>query len=273
MAGIAITRRDLTATELRAAAGRSKDVRAARRMLAIALVLEGVHRTTAAQTCGMDRQTLRGEEGRKTVRGNVFPPNRPRTNAEGLRAGEPDGAAPPPAAGTRAAGRACGLRSRPVLTRCGTAWCAGVAVTCSTASRRNSASCCTSAAQAKQLAALGFRRLSLRPQHPKSDPEAQEAFKKTSARRVRRRCRRGHGTSRLKSGSKSESGQKGEYTRRDVIYSRRSRRILGKWQAGGKGSFLVCGTSEIPFHLFRSVFHVSTRSRICLTMTESPDRL
>ena len=31
----------------------------ARRMLAIALVLEGVDRTTAAQTCGMDRQTLR----------------------------------------------------------------------------------------------------------------------------------------------------------------------------------------------------------------------
>ena len=31
----------------------------------------------------------------------------------------------------------------------------------------------------KQLAALGFRRLSVRPQHPKSDPSAQEAFKKT----------------------------------------------------------------------------------------------
>jgi transposase len=35
----------------------------------------------------------------------------------------------------------------------------------------------------KQLAALGFRRLSVRPQHPKSDPEAQEAFKKTSPKR------------------------------------------------------------------------------------------
>jgi len=34
-----------------------------------------------------------------------------------------------------------------------------------------------------QLAALGFRRLSVGPQHPKSDPEAQEAFKKTSLRR------------------------------------------------------------------------------------------
>ena len=35
----------------------------------------------------------------------------------------------------------------------------------------------------KQLAAQGFRRLSVRPQHPKSDPEAQEAFKKTSPKR------------------------------------------------------------------------------------------
>ena len=57
----------------------------------------------------------------------------------------------------------------------------------------------------KQLASLGFLRLSLRPQHPKSDPQA--AFKKTSARRVRRRSRRGHGTSPSKSGSKSEPGQ------------------------------------------------------------------
>lgn len=30
----------------------------------------------------------------------------------------------------------------------------------------------------KQLAALGFRRLSLRPQHPKANAVAQEAFKK-----------------------------------------------------------------------------------------------
>ena len=35
----------------------------------------------------------------------------------------------------------------------------------------------------KYLAALGYRRLSVRPRHPKTDPEAQEAFKKTSARR------------------------------------------------------------------------------------------
>ena len=84
MAGIAITRRELTATELRAAAGRSKGARAARRMLAIALVLEGADRATAAQTCGMDRQTLRGEADQETVRGTVSPTNGHRYNGEGV---------------------------------------------------------------------------------------------------------------------------------------------------------------------------------------------
>ena len=40
MSGIEITRRDLTAGELRGAAGKSRDAKAARRMLALALVLE-----------------------------------------------------------------------------------------------------------------------------------------------------------------------------------------------------------------------------------------
>ncbi len=56
---VEIARTDLTPAQLRAAAGKTKDGRAARRMLAIALVLEGMDRTTAAKTGGMDRQTLR----------------------------------------------------------------------------------------------------------------------------------------------------------------------------------------------------------------------
>lgn len=35
----------------------------------------------------------------------------------------------------------------------------------------------------KYLAVLGYRRLSVRPRHPKVDPEAQAAFKKASAQR------------------------------------------------------------------------------------------
>ena len=56
---IAITRTELAARELRAAAAKTTDAKAARRMLAIALVMEGVDRRTAAESCGMDRQTLR----------------------------------------------------------------------------------------------------------------------------------------------------------------------------------------------------------------------
>lgn len=56
---VAITRKDMSARELRTAAAKTADAKAARRLLAIALVLEGVDRKTAAESCGMDRQTLR----------------------------------------------------------------------------------------------------------------------------------------------------------------------------------------------------------------------
>lgn len=58
-AAVAITRTDLDAAGLRRAAARSDDADAARRMLALALVLEGRSRKEAAESCGMDRQTLR----------------------------------------------------------------------------------------------------------------------------------------------------------------------------------------------------------------------
>src|SRR5205823_14958779 len=56
---VAITRLDVSAAELREAAARTQDAKAARRMLAIALVLEGWSREAAAEACAMDRQTLR----------------------------------------------------------------------------------------------------------------------------------------------------------------------------------------------------------------------
>jgi transposase len=56
---IGITRTDLDAAGLRREAGRSRDASAARRMLALALVMDGKSRTEAAQAAGMDRQTLR----------------------------------------------------------------------------------------------------------------------------------------------------------------------------------------------------------------------
>ena len=56
---VRIVRLDHSPSDLRMEAGRSKDAAYARRVLALALVLEGVARKEAAETCGMDRQTLR----------------------------------------------------------------------------------------------------------------------------------------------------------------------------------------------------------------------
>jgi len=58
VAAVAIRRADYTAQELREAAKRTDHADAARRMLALALVLDGKSRTEAATSCGMDRQIL-----------------------------------------------------------------------------------------------------------------------------------------------------------------------------------------------------------------------
>lgn len=69
MAAVGIAGKDLMARELRAASAKACDARAARRMLAIALVLEGKDPKTAAETCGMDRQTLRDWVHRYNAKG------------------------------------------------------------------------------------------------------------------------------------------------------------------------------------------------------------
>ena len=86
MAGIAVSRKELTTTELGSAAGKTRDARAARRMLAIALVLDELSsrhgfewrwRTTASRRPGPAAWTARrcGEAGQETFRGTVCPPN------------------------------------------------------------------------------------------------------------------------------------------------------------------------------------------------------
>src|SRR4249920_3782867 len=52
-------RADYTASEVRQLAKRAKDAAQARRLLAIAAVLDGASREAAAKVGGMDRQTLR----------------------------------------------------------------------------------------------------------------------------------------------------------------------------------------------------------------------
>ena len=56
---VAVRRPDVLAGDLRREAGRTRDAKAARRMLAIACVMEGQPRENAAECYGMDRQTLR----------------------------------------------------------------------------------------------------------------------------------------------------------------------------------------------------------------------
>jgi len=58
-AAIKITNTDHGAAELRAQAAKSSDADKARRLMAIAMVLDGASRLDAARQSGMDRQTLR----------------------------------------------------------------------------------------------------------------------------------------------------------------------------------------------------------------------
>ena len=64
-----ITRTDHTAAGLRALSARCSDGAQVRRMLALALVLEGRRRSEAAALNGMDRQTLRDWVHRYNAKG------------------------------------------------------------------------------------------------------------------------------------------------------------------------------------------------------------
>jgi len=165
---VTLTRRDMSARELRAAAATTADAKAARRMLALALVLEGADGKIAAETCGMDRQTLRDGVSRD--------------NAEGLEG----------LANRRAAGPTPRLRPEQKaelarMVREGPDPAVDGVVRWRRVDLQRKIEACFGVTMherivGKQLAALGFRRLSVRAQHPKSDPEARETFQKPSPR-------------------------------------------------------------------------------------------
>ena len=184
---VAITRRDLSATDLRRRAARSRDADAARRMLAIALVLEGRTRTEAAETCGMDRQTLRDWVHRY--------------NAEGL-AGLANRRAPGPAPRLSAGQEAAvdrWVEQGPELARDGV-----VRWRCRDLQERigrEFGARLHERTVGKLLARLRFRRLSVRPRHPESDPAAQEAFRGASPSGQRPSSPWPPGASRSRSGS------------------------------------------------------------------------
>jgi transposase len=165
---IAIIRADHTAADFRSAAARERDGAVARRMLALALILDGKSRTEAAVSCGMDRQTLRDWVHRY--------------NAEGL-AGLHDRAHPGRPGRLTVVQKAelGGLIERgPELEKDGVVrWrCADLQVVVKERFDVDLAE----RSIGRILNELGLRRLSPRPHHPRQDAEAQEAYKKTSPR-------------------------------------------------------------------------------------------
>lgn len=165
MAAIAITRTEHTAGDLRREAARTRNAGQARRLLALALVMEGASRAEAAQACGMDRQTLRDWVHRYNAQGmdglidRPLPGRTPRLTQEQeaeLVVIVEEG--PDVAVDGVVRWRRVDLRDV-IETRFGVSM--------------------HERTVGKVLHKLGFRRLSPRPHHPEVDRQAQEAFKKT----------------------------------------------------------------------------------------------
>lgn len=190
---IAITRTEVSAAELRLAAGRTSDAAAARRMLAIAWVLEGHSRGDAACQCGMDRQTLRDWVHRFNAEGIAGLSNRPHSGGAASKLSAAQAAAvtewvrrgPDPERDGVVRWRLIDLRERII---------------------HEFDVHLHERSVGKVVRRLGFRRISVRPRHPEADTAAQEAHKKTLPRWWMRRCRQPRATSRLNSGGKMRPG-------------------------------------------------------------------
>ena len=189
---VEVTRRDLSAAELRRQAARSQDADATRRMLAIALVLDGHSRADAAATCGMDRQTLRDWVHRYNAEGIAGLSNR---RAPGPTPRLSDGQEAELArwVETGADLERDGVvrwRCRDLRARIGHEF--GVRFHERTVG--------------EPLAKLRFRRLSVRPRHPEGDAAAQEAFRGASPSGRRPSSPWPPGESRSRSGSPTRPG-------------------------------------------------------------------
>jgi len=166
-AAVKITRTEHDAVSLRAAAAKMSDGAQVRRMLALALVMEGWSRKAAAELNGIDRQTLSDWAHRYNIEG-----------IDGLRSRKSPGrarflseqqmeelrdlvlAGPDPAINKVVRWRCSDLRTE-VARR----WSVDVHVS----------------TIGTWLGKLDMTRLQPRPYHPKKDPAAEVAFKKTSA--------------------------------------------------------------------------------------------
>jgi putative transposase len=164
-AAIAV-RDDFSAEALRRLAGRVKDANQARRLLAIAAVCDGMDREEAARIGGMDRQTLRDWVHRFNEQGpvgliNIKPPGRrPRLSEEHRQAlCRLVEAGPDPQTDGVVRWRCADLK-RTLVRRFGVEL--------------------SEVRLGQVLKELGFSHISARPRHPAQNPQAIEAFKKTS---------------------------------------------------------------------------------------------
>ncbi len=185
---VAITRDGLGAGDLRREAVRCRDANAARRMLALALVLEGHSREEAARHTGMDRQTLRDWVHRYNAEGLAGLCNR-------RHAGPKPRLAPEQAAELQKI-----VEQGPDPARDGVVRWRRVDLQALIKARFDVD--LHERSVGKVLRRLGFTRLSVRPKHPASDPAAQEAFKKGSPTWYTRPYPSTPAASRSRSGSK-----------------------------------------------------------------------
>jgi len=165
-AAIPITRLDLSASELRSFASKINDGARVRRLLALALVLEGRSRKEAAEQTGMDRQTLSDWVHRYNAAG-----------IDGLKSRHPPGAAPLLSDAQKAELRELVVngpdpkKDKVIRWRC---------VDLQEVIARRFSVRVHESTVGKWLRSLRLTRLQPRPCHPKTDLEVQETFKKTS---------------------------------------------------------------------------------------------
>jgi transposase len=163
---VSITRTEHTPLDLRREGGRTADARASRRMLALALVMEGESRAAAARQCGMDRQTLRDWVHRYNAAGLAGLSDRPH-----------GGGAQSKLTTAQEAELAEWVRTGPDLETDGVVRWRVIDLRRKIAREFNVE--LHERSVGKLLRRLRFRRLSVRPRHPEVDPAAQETHKKT----------------------------------------------------------------------------------------------
>lgn len=158
MRGLAISRTEMTAEQLRDAAVHEPRAHVGRRILAIAMVLDGQSRSTAAKAQAMDRQTLRDWVIRYNEGGIAGLADQPRSGR------------PPYLGAEQMRELANWVEQGPDLKQDGVVrWrridlCRRVEERFGVAMHERS--------MGKLLRRLDFRRISVRPQHPQSDEAA-----------------------------------------------------------------------------------------------------